>query len=188
MESLLDHGRAYLHPSIRAASVDSDSEYPETIRNGITPGASEGHDIGTPRTPSIHHVVGMPSRQSSGTKNSRQSSGTKPHGQPNRWISTRRVAVAHTAGSTMQMEVPLLPKTWQRSPCPVRPHLSTNLLLRPVRILSEVMTGPLYEGHRFLSPPYPSPLTQSLEKGKSFVHVISWSHQGNQGGNQFTST
>lgn len=63
MESMLDNGRAYLHPAIRSSSVDSESDYPDTIRNGTAPRGGESHDS---RTPSTDHVVGMPSRQSSG--------------------------------------------------------------------------------------------------------------------------
>lgn len=50
IEDMLDNGHAYLHPAICSASVDSDSEYPDTIRNGTAP-----------QTPSVGHVDRMPS-------------------------------------------------------------------------------------------------------------------------------
>lgn len=61
---------AYLHPAIRFASVDSDSEYPDTIRDGSTPRGARSRRS---RAHSNDHVVGMPSGESSGV-NSEESS------------------------------------------------------------------------------------------------------------------
>ena len=61
---------AYLHLAIQLASIDSNSKYPDTIRNGTAPCRTCSRPS---ETPSFDHVVGMSSEKSS-VKNSEASS------------------------------------------------------------------------------------------------------------------
>ena len=85
---------AYLHPAIRLASVDDDSEYPETIRDGTAPhGAHSRQSEGSGN----EHIIHMPSGQSSGKSSETSSIHIRRKMTPTMVLTERRTMYVQIA-------------------------------------------------------------------------------------------